>query len=596
MKINIQDEYRLLRRVVIFALIGFLVFFILLIRLFYMQVIQGEKYQNLAEKNRISVRFMTPARGRILSENGEILSYNQKEYRLILIPRNTKNIDKSLDAISKITPLLPQEIAKIKQTYQKLGRRSTTPIVIQKQLNLETILKLEMILEPEIGCEVAQNYSRKYPFKEAGAHVLGYIGAVSQTHENYQNLLKLGRVGIGKTGLEVMQESKLFGSPGTEEVEINAAGQLIRVLSKTGATQGEDLHTTLDSGLQSFVYEVLSPYKSGCAIVMNAQTGAILAMASYPGFDPHIFEDGISDQDWKALLINPYKPLTNKMTSGLYAPGSSFKMIVALSALEMGIDPDATSTCGGGLHVGNHIFHCHKNDGHGEMTMKSAIRESCDVYFYELAQKVGIERIAKTARNFGFGEKTLLDFPSEKQGLVPDRAWKETHKKQSWKLFDTILSSIGQGYILSTPMQLAQMTARLATGKRITPYIIKQEITPHPSLDIPSNHLAIMRDAMNEVVNHPFGTGYASRLEDVLYAGKTGTSQVKRISMKDRLSGAYRSQEKEWAEKDHALFVGYGPLVNPQYVVVVVIEHGGSGSRTAAPIARSIFEKILRSE
>ncbi len=596
MKINIQDEYRLLRRVVIFALIGFLIFFILLLRLFYMQVIQGEKYQNLAEKNRISVRFMTPERGKILGKDNAILSYNQKEYRLILIPRNTKNIDKTLEIISNISPIADHDMIRIKQTYQKLGKRSTTPIVIQRQLNLETIFKLELALDPDTGCEVSQAYSRKYPLKEAGAHVLGYIGAISQKHENYQNFLKLGRVGIGKTGLEVMQESKLFGSPGTEEVEVNAAGQLIRVLSKTHATQGKDLLTTLDLNLQRFVYDLLSPYKSGCAIVMNTQTGEILAMASYPGFDPHAFEDGILEQDWKTLLTSPYKPLTNKTTSGLYAPGSAFKMVVALSALEMGIDPNATSTCNGGLHVGNHIFHCHKNWGHGEMNMKSAIRESCDVYFYELSQKIGIERISKTAKELGFGEKTSLDFPSEKQGLLPNKAWKESHKKESWKVFDTILSSIGQGYILSTPMQLAQMTSRLATGKMIVPHVVKQENVSFSDLNINQKNLIVIRESMEAVMNHYLGTGYASRLEESPYAGKTGTSQVRRISMKDRLSGAYRTQEKAWNEKDHALFVGYGPLVNPQYTVVVVIEHGGSGSRTAAPIAKSIFERILHKQ
>jgi penicillin-binding protein 2 len=403
-------------------------------------------------------------------------------------------------------------------------------------------------------------------------------------------LSKLGRMSVGKTGLEGQYEALLFGKPGTQEIEVNAAGQLIRILEKKPFESGETLKTTIYGELQTFVYNLLSAHKSGSAVVMNAQTGEVLAMVSYPSFDPHVFEDGILENEWRALLNDPYRPLTNKATSGLYAPGSVFKMIVALAALDAGIDPLKTHSCVGGVLVGNHMFHCHKPGGHGQMDLKSAITESCDVYFYEVAQKVGIEKIAQMALKFGLGAKTALDFPSEKEGLIPGKEWKQRVKKDSWKVYDTILSSIGQGYILSSPLQLAQLTARLATGKAITPRLTGENPI-FESLDVLPVHLKIIQESMENVVNHPFGTGYASRLESVKYSGKTATSQVKRISMRERALNLHQS--RSWGDKDHAIFTGYGPSESPKYVVAVVIEHGGSGSRIAAPIAGAIFKWLL---
>ena len=581
----ILDEQRRLARIFAFGVMAVFAFFLLLGRLFYMQVIEGDKYHSLAQKNRINIKFSPPSRGEILDKGGRPLAANVKDYRLALIPRYVRDITKSLEVLS----LESLEQKRILQAYQRLGKRSMTPILVQKHLELENLLKLELLFVENIGGEIIQSASRKYPLKEAGAHVLGYVGAPSKDREAY--LAKLGRVSVGKTGLEFFYDDTLFGKPGMDEIENNAAGQLIRVLDKRESIPGNILKTTLNADLQLFIYNLLLEHKSACAVVMDVKTGDILALVSYPSFDPHIFEDGVSESQWKELLNDPYRPLTNKAVSGIYAPGSSFKMIVALAALEAGIDPHATHFCSGGINVGNHIFHCHKPCGHGPMDMKSAICESCDVYFYELAQKVGIDRISKMAQKFGLGEKTSLNFPAERSGLVPSKQWKMDVKQESWKLYDTILSSIGQGYVLSTPLQLAQMTARLATGKMVTPEILQKENVVFQDLNVAN--LKVIQDAMEAVVNHPFGTGYFSRLEGVKYSGKTATSQVKRISMQERSLNLHRTGNHAWKDKDHAIFTGYGPSENPQYAVVVLVEHGGSGSKAAAPIAKEIFKKLL---
>ncbi len=585
MNFSILDEQRRLTRIFTFGMMAMFAFFLLLIRLFYMQVFEGDKYHSLAQKNRINVKFSIPPRGEIVGKDGGILAGNQKDYRLTLIPRYVRNIQNSLDVLS----LEGIDQKRILQSYQKLGKRSMTPIVVQKHLELDALLKLELSFVENIGAEIIQSTSRVYPLKEAGAHVLGYVGSPAKEKEAY--FVKLGRVSVGKTGLELLHEDSLFGKPGMEEIENNAAGQVVRVLEKKDALPGEVIKTTLNADLQLFIYQLLSPHKSACAAVMDVKTGEILALVSYPSFDPHLFEDGILESQWRELLNDPYHPLTNKATSGLYAPGSSFKMIVALAALEAGIDPHETHFCSGGITVGNHVFHCHKSWGHGSMDMKSAIAESCDVYFYELAQKVGIDRIGKMAEKFGFGEKTPLNFQGERSGLVPSKAWKKEVKKDSWKVYDTILSSIGQGYVLSTPLQLIQMTARLATGKRVAPSILQKDPLVFEDLNV--KNLKSIQEAMEAVVNHPFGTGYASKLETVKYSGKTGTSQVKRISMQERNSNLHRTGHHAWADKDHAIFTGYGPSENPKYAVVVVVEHGGSGSKVAAPLAKEIFKKLL---
>ena len=587
------DDTNLGKRLLFVIFIMGFIFFLLFLRLLYLQVWEGDRYRSLADKNRISVRLTPPLRGGIFDYLNIPIAKNKQVHRCVIIPQQVSNIDSTVEKLKPIFNLNEEEENHIKKTYKKLGFRSTTPIILKKNLDQKIILKIELSYLEDQGVHIYEGFSREYPFDFSLSHVLGYIGHLSQKDKSYETLSRLGSVYVGKTGVEKIFDEDLFGMPGAEEIEVNAAGQSIRKLSNSPSKKGEDLKITINSMWQKKAYDLLAEHKSGSIIVMNAKTGAIHALVSYPGYDPHIFEEGISKENWETLLEDIYRPLNNKATSGLYAPGSTLKMIVALAALEAGVPKTEEHFCSGSIMLGDHTFHCHKKGGHGTLDMVGALRESCDVYFYEVAQKIGIDKIAHMASRFGLGSKTLLDFPSEKAGLVPSKSWKMEKKKESWKMFDTILSSIGQGYFLSTPLQLAQMTARLATGKEITPHLIEKESPIFLPLNILPQDLDLIQEGMQQVMNHPRGSAFWLKSEGLTAAGKTGTSQVKRISMKERKRGNYQSEDLQWKERDHAVFVGYAPFENPEFVAVVLIEHGGWGSRIAAPIGVEILKMCL---
>ena len=432
--------------------------------------------------------------------------------------------------------------------------------------------------------------------KDAIAHMLGYVGAVSEKELRPDTpVLRLPEFKIGKNGVEKTMEDALRGKAGLQQLEVNANGLTIRALKKRESEAGKDLALTLDRELQAYAFERLGE-ESGAVVVMDVLNGEVLTAISTPSYDPNIFSRSISHDYWNSLRDNIKTPLLNKITSGQYPPGSTFKMIVALAAMEEGLATYHTQVhCPGHYFVGKHRFNCWKEGGHGLTNVSSALTESCDTYFYTMAEKLGIEKITAMSKRFGLGEITDIGTPDEKSGLLPSKAWKKKRHNEIWLPGDTVNSSIGQGYVLSTPMQLAVMTARLANGGlAVKPTLYrpeKNEIRPVPqSLNLDAKNMEIIQQAMWKVVNHQKGTARASAFPnpEIKMAGKTGTSQVKKIHKRGQ------DQSKiPWEDRHHALFVGYAPFDNPRYAISVVIEHGGGGASAAAPIARDILGKAL---
>jgi penicillin-binding protein 2 len=455
---------------------------------------------------------------------------------------------------------------------------------------------------PGVYVEVGKR--RDYPLGVAGAHIVGYVGAVDpQDLKDNDPVLRLPGFRLGKTGLEKSYEELLRGKPGHKKVEVNVSGREVRDLDVDKGQSGSDLALTIDAQLQQSVVEILAEEKSASVVVMNPNTGEVYALVSSPAFDPNKFTSRISFEDYEALLADDGKPLNNKAISGQYPPGSTFKMITALAGLEAGvINSKTTAYCPGHYDVKEHRFHCWKRAGHGWVDIVQALAQSCDVYFYEMSREVGIERIAAMARRFGLDETYGFDLGEERQGLMPDKKWKRGYLGEKWRPGETVVASIGQGYILSTPMQLAVMTSRLCNGGvAVKPWMVgamddrisQRGRTMWPDMRVDPYHLRLVQRGMNAVVNGEKGTAIGSRIEKAgqEMAGKTGTSQVRRISLQQRSEGLAKQEDIPWKFRHHALFVGYAPVEKPEYVVSVVVEHGGSGSASAAPIASKILKR-----
>ena len=447
---------------------------------------------------------------------------------------------------------------------------------------------------------------RSYPLKDSTAHVLGYAGLANEKicKMTQARCLTCPDFRLGKSGLELQYDKALRGVAGQAQEEVNATGRHIRVLSRKDGIAGNPLRLTLDAELQLFVENRLSAERSASAVTMDAYTGAVYSLVSHPAYDPNIFSGGIPYALWNELLHDTAVPLTNKIIAGQYPPGSTFKMMTGLAALQAGTTSEhRTVFCAGYVKLGEHYFNCWKKGGHGTLTMAQALAQSCDCYFYQMALDTGIDRIAAMARRFGFGAATNIDIPGERAGIMPDQKWKKQRYKQSWQLGDSLNSAIGQGYVLATPLQLATMTARLVNGGiPVEPFLAQQSgaqlIHNKPiaeRLGIDPTHLMLVKTGMDAVINSPMGTAHATASKDPAFAfgGKTGTAQVRRISMEERRRG-FKIESAPWEQQHHALFVGYAPLDTPRYVCAVVIEHGGGGSAVAAPIARDILIEAQR--
>ena len=566
-------------------------------RMHHLQIEKAESFRLVADENRINLRLVPNQRGEIYDRNGVKLAGNEASYSVTMVAEDAGDIDVIFERLSKLINLSPEDIERSKTELERSAK--FLPVTITDRLEREDIEKIHSNapMLPGINPEIA--FSRTYPLGEIFAHVVGYVGPVSsrdlEIREDPDPLLKIPRFQIGKVGVERELEATLRGKAGTKKVEVNALGRVMRELERKEGSKGANLKLTLDTNLQAYVRARLGT-ESASAVVLDCKTGEILAICSSPTYDPNKFVRGISFDDYGALRDDNHRPLASKTVQDAYPPGSTFKMVTILAALEAGIiNHRERIRCNGHIEVSNRKFHCWKRDGHGNVDLVKSLRESCDVYYYELAQKVGIEKIAEVARILGLGQSFDIEMSAVTSGLVPDKIWKQKARSREWVVGDTVNSSIGQGYVLSSPLQLAVMIARIATGNEILPKLIKsvngveKEKIPD-QINLNENNLNLIRKALFEVTNHKRGTAYHSRVLDKKsqIIGKSGTSQVRNISAVERTQGVLDNKDLPWEQRDHALFVNYAPYDDPKIAVSIVVEHGGSGSTVAAPIARDI--------
>lgn len=587
----------LIRRSLIMALIKFLLLMVIIARLYYLQVYQADRYKTLADENRISTRLLVPPRGIIFDRNGVTIASNQQNFQALIVAEQAPNVQETLDAFKKIMPLSEAEEERIKKDLKR--NRSFVPIKIRDNLSWEEVSRIQLNAPDLPGIVIDEGLTRYYPFGAGMAHILGYVSSVSDEDVKDDPLLEVPGFKIGKSGIEKYLEKALRGESGNLKLEVNAYGRIMKEIERVDGIPGKDVQLTIDSRLQQKAFELFGE-ESGAAVLLDVHTGEILAFVSAPSFDPNMMTQGLSTEDWNALLHNERNPLTDKAISGQYSPGSTFKMIVALAALEAGvIKPETRTYCAGKMFLGNHAFHCWKKEGHGHLNVVEALQHSCDIFFYETAQKLGIEKIADMARRFGLGSKINIGLENEKAGLIPDKEWKLRRFGEPWQQGESLISGIGQGYILTTPLQLATMTARLVNGGyEIKPTFLKVsdgEKSKIKKIDVSPANLELIKEGMYAVVNKPGGTAWRSQFDyhGQRMGGKTGTTQVRRITMKERREGIKKESELPWRLRNHALFVGYAPHDNPKYAVAVLVEHGGGGSSVAAPLAGKILREAV---
>ena len=581
-------------------------------RLAYLQLFKSDQYKVLAEKNRISLRLITPLRGNILDRNDNVLALNKNSYNVLIEGNKSRSeIEETIEKISRIIYLNDTDINKIYNTFST-KKKSDLPIVIKKNLKWNELSSLNVNLINLPNVFIEKGIRREYPFENIAAHVIGYMADPKKSDIKANPILQMMKTDIGRSGIEQSYEKELRGFPGTKHLEVNAFGREIREMSKEESVSGNDIKLTIDIKLQKYASSLLKD-KIGSIVVIDVNNGEILAIESSPNFDPNLFTKSISQEEWNELINNPMSPLVNKSISGEYSPGSTFKLIVLYSALiNKVIKPNSTITCSSKINFGDRNFYCwcHKKKTGCWATRSNtrkvgpelAIAQSCDGFFYELSKKVGIENIVETARNFGLGSKSGLNLKGEKVGLVPNKSWKKKIYKRSWKIGETMITGVGQGYLTTTPIQLAVMTAIFANnGKKIFPTIFKgiektntysDEIFTTQTLN-QSSFFSLIKTGMFSAVNKPFGTAYSSKINKPIFAGKTGTVQVRTISENERELGIIPNKDLPIEKRDHALFIGFAPYKNPKIAVSVVVEHGGSGSKVAAPIAQKIFKKAL---
>lgn len=558
-------------------------------RMGWISVAENEHYELLSESNRVNLTLIPPRRGWIVDRHGKPLANNRTDFRVDIIPDRLHDKKATIAALTELLSLSADEVERIKEDLKNAA--GFQPVQVADKLDYAQYAAVSVRLPELPGVAPARGFSRNYPTGPAVGHLIGYVGAASAEdyEKNKDPLLITPGFKIGKDGLEKAFDKVLTGKPGAKRVEVTARGKVVRELTTRPDTPGHSVRLTIDAGLQHYAARRLGP-ESGSVVVMDCLTGDVLALASMPSYDPNSFSDGISHLEWNMLAQDDHIPLRNKTLQGLYPPGSTVKPMVALSFLEAGLDPNATVHCSGAIRVGSGLFHCWKRGGHGTVNMAKGIYQSCDVYFYHFAQQIGMQQIASMARRLGMGQRFPLPFPSQSYGTVPDPDWKMKKYGQSWERYDTVNATIGQGYMLANPTQLAVMAARIASGRELLPRFVMEKSRPQPrSLGIDPEHLTYVRNAMSDVVNGP-GTAGRARLPipDVLMAGKTGTAQVRRITLAERRSGVLSNASLPWKFRDHGLFLCFAPFDRPRYAASVVIEHGG-GSGAAYPIARDVL-------
>lgn len=591
-------------------------------RLYQLQVADYQKYHDLAQENQFNRRILTPLRGEIIDRFGNVLASNRKNFRVLLIPEQTRDIDAALDEIARLIPVSDEKRARVIREIRRRG--AFTPVEIENNLSWDEFSRVNFDLPHLPGVLPDVGETRDYPLGEASAFVIGYVGAVTdrdlaaQETDEARTLLRQPGFKVGRDGLERTYEAELRGEAGKMNVKINAHGRVIEEMKDDAIppSQGKTLTLTIDADLQQHAMEVLArtdeglpgEKQSAAAVVMDVVTGDILVLASTPAFNPNDFNVGIDATLWKELNESPYKPLLNKSLTGAYPPGSTLKVLSCIAAQEAGHRPTETVYCSGKMWYGNRYFHCWKPGGHGTVDMKNSLKHSCDTYYYEIAKTLDIDVLADVARRFGLGQTYELGVTGQQQGVVPSREWKRSYyagspENQTWFQGETLSAIIGQGAVTATPLQLCVMTARVATGRAVRPRLVRAVgdlILPAPNaspIDVDPKHLAVARAGMNAVVNE-YGTAARSRIEDPNWqlAGKTGTSQLYHITNEERARGLTKPEQLPWRRRDHALFISYMPYENPRYACAVLVEHGIGGSRAAGPKARDIMKAVAEKD
>lgn len=559
-------------------------------RMAYISVAENERYQLLSESNRVNLTLVPPRRGWLIDRNGKPIANNKTDFRVDLIPDRMRDKEKTVATLAELLSLEPEEIERINKELEQAS--SFQPVQVATGLDWESFAAVSVRLPDLPGVSPRQGFSRFYPTGAAVGHLVGYVGIASAEDfkANPDPILVTPGYKIGKDGLEKTFEDRLQGKPGAKRVEVTARGKIVRELDSRPDIPGKALQLTLDVDLQEYAARRLGP-ESGSVVVMDCKTGDILAMTSMPSFDPNSFSDGIGQTEYGMLRDDDHVPLRDKSLKGLFPPGSTIKPMVGLAFLEAGLSPDDSVNCNGGLRVGNRRFRCWNRRGHGRVDMAKGIYQSCDVYFYHFAQKIGMNPIALMANRLGLGQEFPLPVTNQFYGTVPDPQWKMKKFDRSWQAFDTVNATIGQGYMLTNPLQLAVMSARIATGKKLMPnLLLNEKRKPAETLNIDPEHMAYIHEAMSQVVN---GAGTARRarlpLEDVKLAGKTGTAQVVNLDF------GRGGKDVAWKFRDHGLFVSFAPVDNPRYAAAVVIEHGG-GSGSAYPVARDVMTFLYDKE
>ena len=568
-------------------------------RLYRLQIEEGRRYATLAEENRVSARLFAPPRGRILDRRGDVVAGNRLNWRALLVAEQTADVTATIETFSRIVPLQDHEKARIERDIRR--NRRFVPVILREFLSWEEMAAIEVNAPDLPGVSVDMGTTRIYPETEHLAHVLGYVGTPTEQDAGEEGLVHLPGMRVGRAGLERFHDRVLRGRAGAVQVEVNAVGRVIRELDRREGIPGQDVQISVDTGLQKAIRNKID--EGTTAVLLDARNGEVLAMATKPSFDPNIFNSGVSAAQWRQWTASRSTPLINKATNGLYAPGSTFKMVVALAALEAKVcRPGDIVHCPGHFDFGDTRFHCHKQSGHAGMNMRTAIAQSCDVYFYEMARRTGMDKIAAMSHRFGLGVDLDIELPGTRRGLVPTRGWRQA-QGHPWNIGDTIVHGIGQGFYQLTPLSLAVMTARLATGRAVQPHLTRSiagqplrggKPEDWPSLGVPDADLRVVREAMWAVVNGG-GTAGAARLPGQygIMAGKTGTTQARRVSREQRERGFnVANLPREW--RPHALFVAYAPYDNPVFALSVIVEHGTSGSGAAAPLARDILVEAFQ--
>ena len=595
LKDTIESQVRISRRALVLGGIQLVFAGTLALRMRHLQVDQADEFRLLAEENRINIHLVPPARGLIFDRNGLQLAINAQNYKVVIRREDAGDVNVVLNDLAQLIPLGPDEIEDVREEIFR--RRPYVPVTVKDRLTWEELSRVAVNAPALPGITTEVGLSREYPIGPDMAHVVGYVGPVSDYDlsklEDPDPLLQIPRFQIGKSGVEVKLEHELRGKAGSRQIEVNAGGRVMRELNRVDGDPGAELQLTVDTALQNFTLARLEG-ESAAVVVLDAQSGDILTAASAPSFDPNKFVRGISVSDYRELTENKFRPLAGKAVQGSYPPGSTFKMVTALAALEAGVGgTEETVWCPGHMQLGRRRFHCWKRGGHGHVDLNKSLQQSCDVYYYELAQRVGIDRISAMAVRLGLGQRYDLPMSAVNAGLAPTQAWKLETRGDGWRVGDTLNASIGQGDVLASPLQLAVLSARLATGRAVIPRLVKaingveMPIKGGEDIGLNRNMLRRVRQAMYDVSNSRRGTAYRSRIiEDAFrMAGKTGTSQVR--------SARVRNQDVPWEQRDHALFICFAPFDDPKYAVSVIVEHGGGGSTAAAPIGRDVMLQTL---